>query len=243
MEFSPHDASIYQHSGYWDRRFEEEEYYEWYKDYSHFRHLILGNVRISDRVLELGCGNSLMSWEMSKDGISEITCTDLSAVAIERMQNRLASMGCQGINFVVVDMLDLPFEDSTFDVVIEKGAMDVLFVNSGDPWNPNAETKKSVTMMLSGIHRVLKPEGVFISITFGQPHFRKLLFENECFTWSMKWTSFGDGFQYYYYMLRKGTREHSTKECQHKALKLKYDMDMVQCHMDSEDYLLKMLMD
>lgn len=45
---------------------------------------------------------------------------------------------------------------------------DVLFVNSGDPWNPNDETKIKVMAMLENIHRVLKQDGIYISISFGQ---------------------------------------------------------------------------
>lgn len=45
---------------------------------------------------------------------------------------------------------------------------DVLFVNSGDPWNPRPETVAQVKAMLEGVHRVLKPDGIFISISFGQ---------------------------------------------------------------------------
>jgi ubiquinone/menaquinone biosynthesis C-methylase UbiE len=41
-------------------------------------------------------------------------------------------------------------------------------VDSGDPWNPNPTTVNNVMKMLECIHRVLKPEGIFVSITFGQ---------------------------------------------------------------------------
>lgn len=41
-------------------------------------------------------------------------------------------------------------------------------MDSGDPWNPNPTTVNNVMKMLDGIHRVLKPEGIFVSITFGQ---------------------------------------------------------------------------
>jgi hypothetical protein len=112
------------------------------------------------------------------------------------------------------DMLELPFDDECFDLVIEKGTMvnyivflrltysgilawhskltiiiptlfkhvivklnlnmltlvlkDVLFVDSGDPWNPKPETMAKVMSTLKGVHRVLKAGGTFISITFGQ---------------------------------------------------------------------------
>lgn len=45
---------------------------------------------------------------------------------------------------------------------------DVLFVDSGDPWNPLPETVSKAMATLQGVHRVLKPDGVFISISFGQ---------------------------------------------------------------------------
>jgi len=44
-------------------------------------------------------------------------------------------------------------------------------VDSGDPWNPNPATVSKVRAMLRGIHRVLKPDGIFISISFGQVNF------------------------------------------------------------------------
>lgn len=44
----------------------------------------------------------------------------------------------------------------------------MLFVNSGDPWNPLPKTVTKVMAMLEGVHRVLKPDGIFISISFGQ---------------------------------------------------------------------------
>lgn len=41
-------------------------------------------------------------------------------------------------------------------------------MDSGDPWNPRPATVTKVMKMLEGIHRVLKPDGVYISISFGQ---------------------------------------------------------------------------
>jgi 2-polyprenyl-3-methyl-5-hydroxy-6-metoxy-1,4-benzoquinol methylase len=54
------------------------------------------------KVLELGCGNSQLCDELYKDGITEITCIDLSAVAVEKMQKRLTSKGYNGV------LIDIP---------------------------------------------------------------------------------------------------------------------------------------
>ncbi|KAG4985210.1 hypothetical protein JHK82_032815 [Glycine max] len=48
------------------------------------------------------------------------------------------------------------------------GTMDVLFVDSGNPWNPKPETISKVMATLKGVHGVLKAGGTFISVTFGQ---------------------------------------------------------------------------
>ncbi|CAA6657719.1 unnamed protein product [Spirodela intermedia] len=203
---APQSASAYLNPSYWDERFAEEEHYEWLKDYSHFRHLVRRHVRPFHSVLEVGCGSSRLSEALLEDGVSDITSCDISEVAVEMMRKRLQGKGLKGIKVLVADMLSLPFDDDCFDIVIEKGTMDVLFVDSGDPWNPRLETVDKVKAMLEGVHRVLKPNGTFISISFGQPHFRRRFFEDPELTWSFEYETFGEEFHYFFYVLKKGQR-------------------------------------
>ncbi|CAL1353377.1 unnamed protein product [Linum trigynum] len=236
-EVAPSTALGYLEPHYWDDRFSSEEHYEWLKDYSHFRHLILAHIPPNSSVLELGCGNSQLSDEMYRDGIKDLTCTDLSPVAVDRMQRRLLSKGYKEIKVMQADMLDLPFGDESFEVVIEKGTMDVLFVNSGDPWNPKPESVNKVRTMLEGVHRVLKPDGIFISIAFGQPHFRRPLFHSPGLTWSFEYSTFGDGFHYFFYIMRKGKRsledEESGKKMEVPSICL------LQEELEGEDYIFR----
>ncbi|KAG6545607.1 hypothetical protein Mapa_012961 [Marchantia paleacea] len=230
----PSNTALYLEPTYWNDRFAREEHYEWFKDYSHFRHLILANVKPTDRVLEVGCGNSQMGMEMFKDGIRQITRTDLSPVAVKHMQERCAALGFEGIRHEVADMLDLPFGDGSFDVVIEKGTV----VNSGDPWKPSEDVVKRVTKMLQETHRVLTPGGIFISIAFGQPHFRRPYFEAEGLSWSMKWATFGDSFHYFFYTLRKGSKEMNQGPTASIHTEEKVTFDLEHEFMDNEDFLL-----
>lgn len=233
----PPSASAYLDPNYWNERFSSEEHYEWFKDYSHFRHLILAHIKPDFSVLELGCGNSQLSDQMYSDGITKMTCIDLSSVAVQKMQERLTSKGYAEIKVLEADMLDLPFTNECFDVVIEKGTMDVLFVDSGDPWNLEAATVSKVMAMLENIHRVLKPDGIFISITFGQPHFRRPFFQNTKFTWSMEWSTFGDGFHYFFYILRKGKR---TSDDRDSCEKLETPTScLLQDELEGEDFLFR----
>jgi len=113
-----------------------------------------------------------------------------------------------------------------------------FFVDSGDPWNPEPESANRVRAMLAEAHRVLTPSGVFISIAFGQPHFRRPFFEAEGLTWSMKHETFGDSFHYFVYSLYKGTKD-ATKATSLEKVVLPHSVDMEHENMDSEDYLLK----
>ncbi|KAI4966694.1 hypothetical protein ZWY2020_037050 [Hordeum vulgare] len=110
-----------------DGRFDKEEHYEWFKDFSHFRHLLAPLLSPSLlQVLEVGCGNSRIGDELLREGVAR---------------------GITRVGVVVADMVDLPFESESFDLMIEKGTMNVLFVDSGDPWNPNPTTVDNVTKM------------------------------------------------------------------------------------------------
>ncbi|XP_058069154.1 uncharacterized protein LOC131218562 isoform X2 [Magnolia sinica] len=209
---APSSALAYLDPHYWDRRFSFEEHYEWFKEYSHFQHLIQQHIKSSDSVLELGCGNSQLCEELHKDGITEITCIDLSAVAVEKMQKRLLGKGYKDIKVMEADMLDLPFGNECFDVVVEKGTMDVLFVDSGDPWNP-------------------KPA------TVNKPHFRRPLFEAPEFTWSFEWSTFGDGFHYFFYTLKKGKRSLDSKKCSDRLDSP--SICLLQEELEGEDYIFR----
>ena len=69
--------------------------------------------------------------ELHADGYPSITSCDISPVALQRLQAKLS--GLPGLSWVCCDMLAMPFPDAAFDVVLEKGTLDVLFVDD-DRW-------------------------------------------------------------------------------------------------------------
>nr|QTZ19455.1 methyltransferase 13 [Bixa orellana] len=96
--------------------------------------------------------------------------------------------------------------------------------------------------MLEGVHRVLKSDGIFISITFGQPHFRRPFFHNPKFTWSVEWSTFGETFHYFFYTLRKGRRSSSVgvasgEKCEMSSICLLHE------ELEGEDYIFRTTID
>ena len=170
---SGHANGLYREKGYWDERFEGEESYEWLAGYSEVRELIRRFVAREARVLIVGHGNSRLGVEMVEDGYSRVTNSDFSAVVIEKMRERYPNM-----HWIVADMLSLSttFSESSFDVVLDKAAMDAIVTDEGDPWDPNEETREMVRTLCREARHVLRADGGrLIQISFQQPHFRKRL--------------------------------------------------------------------
>ena len=157
---------------YWDARFREEENYEWFRGFSSFAPLVHRHLHTKDKVLILGNGNSDLPFDLLNAGFSSIVATDLSTVVIQRMQLK---PGASAIEWRVEDMMSLSsFKDGEFDAVIEKGVFDVLLVDA-NPWAPSEAIRNRIYSALGEAHRVLKPQGVLISMTFAGPHFRRPL--------------------------------------------------------------------
>lgn len=54
------------------------------------------------------------------------------------------------------------------------------------------------------ISRCLKPGGRFVSITFASPVLRKRLYARREYDWSIRKYSYGEGFEYFVYVMTKG---------------------------------------
>jgi len=98
------------------------------------------------RVLELGCGIGTDLARFAKGG-AEVTALDLSDKAVGLAEKNFELRGLTG-NFMVANGEDLPFEDSSFDMVFAHGVLQYT-----------EDTQK----MVDEARRVLKPGGEFIS--------------------------------------------------------------------------------
>lgn len=143
---------------------------------------------------------------MSKEGFNNIDNIDYSDTVIDKLiaKNNDISDSSQ-LRFVCMDMYDLQYDEGTFDVVIDKATMDAVMTMNKDPWNPSEETKEKAKKVLDNVVRVLKKDGLFIQISFEQPHFRKkfLMTEELEKIWTYKLEKIQKGFEYFMYILTK----------------------------------------
>ncbi|XP_055338170.1 EEF1A lysine methyltransferase 4-like [Paramacrobiotus metropolitanus] len=196
-----HTNEDYQDRGYWENRYQTEDSYEWCCDVSQWSKLFSEVVANNSRILVLGCGNSSMSADLYHLGYTQIVNVDYSPSVIANMQKKYENLA--GMEWHTMDMFDLNFETSTFDCVLEKCTLEVLFVKEKDPWNPSDESVKQLELLMQQISKVLRPGGYFISVSFTQPHFRLPLLRSVCPTWSIRHDVFGDAFHYFFYTCEK----------------------------------------
>ena len=188
---------------YWDNRYETETSYEWFNGYSYFKEHLIPRLKYTDAILTLGCGNSPFSYDMYMDGYHFITNIDYSPVCIELMSKKYKE--CAKMKWLEMNMLQLKFENETFDVVIEKGTLDAVLVEEKDPWYISDKGFDLIQAALDETSRVLKRGGRFISITFAQPHFRKQLYCRSRYDWNYEMVPVKseNSFEYFVYIMTK----------------------------------------
>lgn len=187
---------------YWDQRFEEEEEYDWLLTYHDLTATLLPLLEeactATDKaphelyVLVLGCGNSTFSADLYDGGYTNLVNIDFSATVIAKM----ASMHSDARPLMAwreMDMLDMTsLDEGSFDVVIDKATMDALMVGEKDSWAPSDACLTDGRVYCEQVSRVLRRPrphasatttnapgessedagGLFVMVSFQQPHFR-----------------------------------------------------------------------
>lgn len=202
----PRNNREYGTKEYWENRFVAEESYEWLLSYQQLapqlEPILLKYAtaaaavngcsdKAAVRILVVGCGNAPFSADLYDAGYTNITNIDYSDTVICAMR-KLHHKQRPGMQWHVMDMCDMhALPDASFDVVIDKAAMDALMTadGEGDVWNPAASVIAASYAMCRHVSRVLMTVpppapnhnnksaaatgGTFVQISLAQPHFRK----------------------------------------------------------------------
>jgi SAM-dependent methyltransferase len=102
-------------------------------------------------VLEVGCGPGANIWYVAREGFAAFGI-DGSKVALDRARIRFLEENVV-VDLCQADALDMPYQDKIFDAVFE---LECVYSNN------ILDSKK----IISEVHRVLKPDGLFFSKTF-----------------------------------------------------------------------------
>jgi len=163
--------------------------------------LLNSTIQRSWNSLIVGCGNSALAEQMKLDGYDRlIVSIDFAPSCIDTMVERARKFKYDSLKYLIMDARELQFDNNSFDSVIDKGTIDSAFCGAGSHQN--------VKKIVNEIYRVLKPGGVFISISFGLPDQRKPWFNRPEFEWEMSETVIrreknGRDTKHYVFILKK----------------------------------------
>lgn len=156
---------------YWNERYLDDvadgRKFDWLCKYATLRELLHTTMSPSADVLELGCGNSRLGTELCADGhIGSVVLTDLDVSLISSLREEQGERW-PNLKYVFADVRNLPCDDfstSSSDVVIDKGTFDAISCND--------EYQADLEDMITSIYRVLKPGGVYLLVSYGEPEAR-----------------------------------------------------------------------
>lgn len=162
----------YGEPAYWDQRYRQDPGpFDWYQKYPTLAPLLDLYLRRSHRLLLVGCGNSALGESMVDDGYVDVVNIDISSVVIETMQKKYHDK--PGLKYIQMDVRDMSdFASSSFDAVVDKGTLDSLMCGHN--------SQQHATKMLEEVGRILKDNGVYILITYGDPSYRLRLLKELC---------------------------------------------------------------
>ena len=112
-----------------------------------FRNMPKDKPRSEIKILEVGCGTASNLWFFALEGF-DVYGIEGSAAAIETAKNRFQEDDITG-DLRVGDFTSLPFEDETFDLVIDRGALTCCGT-------------QDMRIAIKEIHRCIKPNGKFL---------------------------------------------------------------------------------
>ncbi|RDW66924.1 hypothetical protein BP5796_09673 [Coleophoma crateriformis] len=202
---------------YWDERYIKErekngedseatlESFEWFRDFQKLRPFFETNLpspQSECHILHLGCGNSTLTADLHALGYTNQTSVDFSHVVIDAMKIKYSDLDTR---WKFMDVRDLQLPDASVDVAIDKGTLDAMI--HGSLWDPPEDVRENVGKYVQEVGRVLKPGGVWLYITYRQPHFMKIHLEQEAL-WNLEVRVLEDpdgagGFEYFSFVMQK----------------------------------------
>lgn len=106
-------------------------------------------LKSSDIVLDYGCGTGTASCEFANQ-VKEIHAIDISSKMIEIAKEKAVVSNVENANFEQSDIFNDRYQNESFDVILAFNMLHTL---------PNPQN------VVKRIYKLLKPEGLFISVT------------------------------------------------------------------------------
>lgn len=165
---------------YWQERyaFDPSASFDWLLSYEDLRPHLSPLLRPDSEIFIPGAGNSTLGPSLYADGFRSISVGDISSVVISQLRDRHHALS--EMDFAVLDACDMAEQlpEPNFDLIIDKALMDAVLCGE-DAW-------RRTTAMVREMHRVLKPGGTYVVISYGTPSSRVGYLSGAGLDWAVK---------------------------------------------------------
>ncbi|KAI4864092.1 S-adenosyl-L-methionine-dependent methyltransferase [Hypoxylon rubiginosum] len=204
------------HADYWDERYSkvgpDQQLHEWFRSFGDLEEFFDRNLfqlrapETAPSILHLGSGDSTIPRDLADRGYTSQICVDFSTPLVELMSKRHADI--EGIQWMQMDIRQMDgIPSQSIDLAFDKSTMDAMIY--GSPWNPPSEVVQNTGRYLREVFRVLKSDGVFLYVTYRQPHFMRPLLQREGLDWEIQVETLGasdSSFGYYGFICKPQKR-------------------------------------
>lgn len=193
--------------------------YDWFRSFSAIRPFLSthlpppspSSAPPGPSILHLGCGNSTLPADLHALAYHSQVAVDFSRVCIDAMADKYAHLS-PPVSWQYADVRDMraQFGDGSFDVAVDKGTLDAML--HGSVWDPPDDVRDSVGRYVREVKRVLRQGGLWLYVTYRQPHFVRGLLEGlgegeEGWEGGARFEVLNQGggeFEYFGWVMRKG---------------------------------------
>lgn len=155
---------------YWNDLYKSQDAFSWYTTWNDlepfWRDLCPSQAA---HILIPGVGNDPMIRDMYDAGYYNLTAFDYAPAGVECAKQLLQetrirqSHDEEGVTLLVADARNMmAFEDHTFDLVLDKGTLDAIYLSGG---HDKVLAEQQLAMAVDELHRVLRQVGIVMSIT------------------------------------------------------------------------------
>ena len=109
----------------WEERFNEKvlDSKDVINDLFNFNKLNLSSLIKNKSVIDIGCGSGRFSSALARLGAKNVVGVDINKQGLELARNLVKQQKVNNIKFINHDILNLPFDDESFDFVFSKGVL------------------------------------------------------------------------------------------------------------------------
>uniref|UniRef100_A0A0N5BG15 Methyltransf_11 domain-containing protein n=1 Tax=Strongyloides papillosus TaxID=174720 RepID=A0A0N5BG15_STREA len=165
MDILPDQFKDFATKSYWEKFFKKKQApFEWYGDYEIISNILDHYIKPSDKILQVGCGSSIIAENLYDNGYKNIESIDTDSGVITT-QSRRNILVRPELVFKEESATDIKRENEYYNIVFDKGTLDAMLPPEFDDTHT-----EDVEKMFSEIKRVLVPTGKYIIVSLLQDH-------------------------------------------------------------------------